>query len=150
VLPDFSIVNLPIADVRPLARKIRKLDPAHVREVAATISALGFFVPIIVGKNNVVIDGETRLEAAKLLGLGNVPCIRIEHFSDKEQRVLRLAANRLGEKGQWNLDELRIEFDELIPADAPIEISGFDLDEIDQIIVGSGGRWQRRLLQDFQ
>jgi hypothetical protein len=40
------------------------------------------------------------------------------------------------EKGEWNLDELRIEFEELILADAPIEISGFTLDEIDQIVLG--------------
>ena len=42
-----------------------------------------------------------------------------------EQRVLRLAVNRLAEKGEWNLDELKIEFEELILSDAPIEISGF-------------------------
>jgi hypothetical protein len=62
--------------------------------------------------------------------------VRIGHLTDKEQRVLRLAANRLGEKGQWNLEELRIEFEELILTDAPIEISGFGLDQIDQIIIG--------------
>jgi hypothetical protein len=62
--------------------------------------------------------------------------VRIDHLSDEEQRLLRLAVNRLGEKGEWNLDELRIEFEELILADAPIEISGFDLDEIDQIVIG--------------
>jgi hypothetical protein len=42
----------------------------------------------------------------------------------------------LGEKGEWNLDELKIEFHELILADGPIEISGFTLDEIDQIVLG--------------
>ena len=50
--------------------------------------------------------------------------------------MLRLAVNRLGEKGQWDLDELKIEFEELILDDAPIEISGFSLDEIDQIVIG--------------
>ena len=35
-----------------------------------------------------------------------------------------------------DLDELKIEFEELILADAPIEISGFTLDEIDQIVLG--------------
>jgi hypothetical protein len=83
-----------------------------------------------------VIDGERRIEAAKLLGLGSAPCIRIDHLSDDEQRLLRLAVNRLGEKGQWNLDELKIEFEELILSAAPIEISGFSLDEIDQIVIG--------------
>jgi hypothetical protein len=136
VLPLLEITYVPLGEVRSPARKVRARDPAHVREVAATISALGFCNPILIGKNNVVIDGEVRLEAAKLLDLGRVPCVRIDHLSAAEQRLLRLAVNRLGEKGQWDLDELKIEFEELILADAPIEISGFSLDEIDQIVIG--------------
>jgi DNA modification methylase len=62
--------------------------------------------------------------------------VRIDHLSEEEQRLLRLAVNRLGEKGQWDLDELKIEFEELILVDAPIELSGFTLDEIDQIVIG--------------
>jgi DNA modification methylase len=118
------------------ARKIRKGDPVHVREVAGSISELGFCDPILVGKGNLVLDGEIRVEAAKLLGLATVPCIRIDHLTDLEQRTLRLALNRLSEKGQWDLGELKIEFKELILTDAPIEISGFSLEEIDQIILG--------------
>jgi len=49
---------------------------------------------------------------------------------------LRLAVNRLGEKGEWNLEELKFEFEELIVADPPIEVSGFALDEIDHIVLG--------------
>jgi hypothetical protein len=60
-------------------------------------------------------------------------------LSDEEQRLLRLAANRPGEKGEWNLDELKIEFQELIFSDAPIEVSGFTPDEIDQIVHGDAG-----------
>jgi hypothetical protein len=136
VLPVLEIVYVPLNDLRSANRKVRKLDPAHVREVAATISALGFCVPIIIGNHNIVIDGEARLEAAKLLGLGRAPCVRIDHLSDEEQRLLRLAVNRLGEKGEWNLEELKIELEELILADAPIEISGFTLADIDQIVIG--------------
>jgi DNA modification methylase len=136
VRPLLEIVDLPLESLRSPSRKVRGGDPAHVREIAATISALGFCVPILIGKNNVVIDGEARLEAAKLLGLDRVPCVRIDHLSEEEQRLLRLAVNRLSEKGQWNLDELKIEFEELILANAPIEISGFSPDEIDQIVIG--------------
>jgi hypothetical protein len=60
-------------------------------------------------------------------------------LSEAEQRVLRLAANRLGEKGEWNLDELKIEFEELFLTDAPIEVSGFTLDEIDRVVLGEVG-----------
>jgi len=128
IRPLLEIVDLPLESLRSPARKVRARDPAHVREVAGTISALGFCVPILIGKNNRIIDGEVRLEAAKLLGLDRAPCLRIDHLSEDEQRLLRLAVNRLGEKGQWNLDELKIEFEELILAEGPIEISGFTLD----------------------
>jgi hypothetical protein len=96
-----------------------------------SISALGFCAPILVGRNNLVLDGEIRVEAAKALSLPAVRCIRIDHLTDEEQRTLRLAVNRL-----WDLTELKIEFEELILTEAPIEISGFSLEEIDQIVLG--------------
>jgi hypothetical protein len=120
-------------------RKLRKSDPAHVREIANSISTLGFNVPLLVGKDNVVVDGDSRLEAAKLLGLSSVPCIRVDHLDETEQRLLRLAVNRLGEKGSWDIGELEAEFKELIIAEAPIEISGFGSDEIDQVVIGEDG-----------
>jgi DNA modification methylase len=135
-LPNLDLAYIPLEDLRMPSREIRKLDPAHVRKVANAICTLGFCAPILVGRDNGVIDGAVRVEAARQLGLSRVPCVRIEHLNDTEQRVLRLAVNRLGEKGEWNLDELKIEFEELSVADAPIEVSGFALDEIDHIVLG--------------
>jgi ParB-like nuclease family protein len=117
-------------------RKLRKSDPAHIREIANSINTLGFNVPLLIGKDNIVVDGDSRLEAAKLLGLSSVPCIRVDHLNETEQGLLRLAVNRLGEKGVWDVGELEAEFKELIIADAPIEISGFGSDEIDQVLIG--------------
>jgi len=135
VLPRLELVVMPVDDLRTGPRKVRKKDPAHMCEVAASISELGFCDPVLVGKDNIVLDGEIRVDAARLIGLVTVPAIRIDHLSPDEQRLLRLALNRLGEKGQWDLAELKIEFEELVVSDAPIEISGFDLDEIDQIVM---------------
>jgi hypothetical protein len=53
-------------------------------------------------------------------------------LTDEEQRTLRLAVNRLGERGEWGRTELKIEFEELILADAHIEISSFSLEKIDR------------------
>jgi DNA modification methylase len=136
LLPLLAISYVPLSELRPTKRKLRRLDPVHVREVACAIGALGFCQPILVGRGSEIVDGEVRFEAARLLGLNVIPCVRIDHLSPDEQRVLRLAVNRLGENGEWNLEELRIEFEELILSDAPIEITGFTLDEIDQIVVG--------------
>ena len=135
ILPRLELSYIPIADLRPSPRKVRKLDPAHVREVAASISTLGFCVPLLVGRDNQIINGEVSYEAAKQLGLDRLPCVRIGHLSPEEQRVLRLAVNRLAEKGEWDLDALKIEFDELIVTDAPIEITGFSPAEIDHVML---------------
>jgi hypothetical protein len=78
-----------------------------------------------------VLQSFNGLAAAKAVCGHHLPTIW-----QNEQRVLRLAVNRLGEKGEWNLDELKIEFEELIFADTPIEVSGFALDEIDHIVLG--------------
>ena len=88
------------------------------------------------GRDNEIIHGEVSCEAAKQLGLDRLPCVRIGHLSPEEQRVLRLAVNRLAEKGEWDLDALKIEFEELILTDAPIEITGFSPAEIDHVILG--------------
>jgi hypothetical protein len=136
VLPALTISYEPLNDLRSPQRKLRKIDPAHVREVAGSISELGFCNPILVGTNNVVLSGQIRLEAAKLLGLDRAPCIRIGHLSESEQRLLRIAVNRLGEKGEWDLEELKIELEELDQVDAPLEITGFSQDERDHIMIG--------------
>ena len=78
----------------------------------------------------------TRGGGRQIAGLSSVPCIRVDHLDETEQRLLRLAVNRFGEKGCWDVGELEAEFKELIIADAPIEISGFGSDEIDQVVIG--------------
>jgi DNA modification methylase len=136
ILPSLQIEAFPVDALKSHVRKLRKSDPAHIREIANSINTLGFNVPLLIGNDNIVVDGDSRLEAAKLLGLSSVPCIRVDHLNETEQRLLRLAVNRLGEKGVWDVGELEAEFKELIIANAPIEISGFGADEIDQVLIG--------------
>lgn len=137
LLPTLKLESYRIDDLRSHSHRLRKSDAAHIREIANSINALGFNVPLLIGQDNVVIDGEARLAAARQPGLASVPCIRFGHLNASEQRLLRLAVNRLGEKGSWDIAELEAEFKELIIAEAPIELSGFGLDEIDQILIGS-------------
>jgi hypothetical protein len=135
LLPEFRLEYVRLSDLRPSATKLRRLEPNHVREVAAAIARLGFCDPLLIGTDGELIDGEARFAAAEQLSLERAPCIRVEHLSRDELRVLRLAVNRLAEKGQWDLDALKIEFEQLIVVDAPIEISGFAPAEIDHLLL---------------
>ena len=133
ILPNLVLGEIALGDICKNGRTIRKLEPSHIRETMSSIQALGFCSPIVIGKDNSLIDGAIRVEACRRLGIESVPCIRMDHLSKEEQRILRLAINRLGENGQWDIQELKLEFEELIILDAPIEITGFSLDEIDHI-----------------
>jgi hypothetical protein len=70
--PVLEVVDIPPEELRLPKRKVRDNYSAHVKEVAGSISALGFCVPVLVGKDNLVLDGAIRVEAGRLL----------EHFHD--------------------------------------------------------------------
>jgi len=65
ILPSLQIVPYPVDALKSYPRKLRKSDSAHVREIANSVSTLGFNVPLLIGKDNVVIDGDSRLEAGE-------------------------------------------------------------------------------------
>jgi len=136
LVPKLALIECAPADLVVPERNVRKVEAAHINEVAAAISSLGFCDPVLIDEQNTVLDGVVRVEAAKLLGLTHLPCIRADHLNVSERRLVRMALNRLSEKGSWNLDELKLELEELILEDAPIEITGFSMPEIDQIIIG--------------
>lgn len=136
LLPSLALEEISPANLVGAARNVRRQEAAHIREVAASIAELGFCDPVLIGSGNTILDGVIRVEAAKQLGLPRIPCIRVQHLTGVEQRLLRVACNRLAEKGGWNLEDLKIEFEELIVEQTPIEISGFSAPEIDQILLG--------------
>jgi DNA modification methylase len=132
--PKLELVELQLAELQAGARKYRKHGDAQIGDIAASIGALGFCAPILIDAENRIVDGEARLEAARRHGLETAPCIRVSHLSKKELRVLRLALNRMPDQAEWDIDELKDEFEELILDEAPLEVSGFMTDEIDFIL----------------
>ena len=135
LLPKLSLLDRAVGELQPPTRNVRPADPGHVCEIAAAIAALGFSVPILIDEDNRVIDGWARVEAARRAGLTRLPCILAGHLNPAERRLLRLAINRLGEKGQWDLSALKLEVSELILDDTPLEIAGFSQLEVDQILL---------------
>ena len=67
ILPLLQIEAYPVDALKSHVRKLRKSDPAHVREIANSINTLGFNVPLLIGKDNIVVDGDSRLEALNCL-----------------------------------------------------------------------------------
>ncbi len=134
--PELGLETRPLDELKVAPAQIRRLKPAHIDEIARGIRAHGFCVPLLVTRTGEVIDGHARLAAARALDLERVPCIRIDHLSDTEVRTLRLALNRLQERGEWDLDVLKQEFEALIDLEVDLSVSGFEVPEIDIVLYG--------------
>ncbi len=134
LLPRLTLTERSLTELKTPSRNIRKRDEAHIKEVANSIATFGFNVPVLIDDQDVLLDGVIRMEAAKLCGLTRVPCIVASSLTPAERKLLRMTINRLGEKGAWEFDELKIELEQLIVEEAPIEVSGFELFEIDGIL----------------
>ena len=135
LLPKLELVNRdPTQLVRP-KRNVRAVDPAHVRRVMNSISIVGFVDPVLIDQDNNIIDGVTAAEAAQQLGMTSIPCVRATHLTDTEKRIVRLALNRLSEKGRWSFPELKVEMIELVELGIEIEDTAFTVAEYDQITI---------------
>jgi site-specific DNA-methyltransferase (adenine-specific) len=128
-----EIVMLPVSEVRPYEKNPRKNAEA-VKYVKASIEKFGFKQPIIVDSNRVIIAGHTRLEAAKSLGMAEVPCIVADDLTDAQVKALRLADNKVAEFSEWEMNLLGEELGELAEiSDIDMGDFGFDLSEFDNI-----------------
>jgi DNA modification methylase len=132
---------VPIDGVRPDPRNARHHPRPQIRQIANSIKAFGFIAPIIVDRNGRIIVGHGRWLAARLLGLTEIPVIRVEHLSEAQARAYAIADNRLTETSRWDEKLLGAIFADLLAVDLDfsIEDTGFSVVEIDSLIDKSTG-----------
>jgi hypothetical protein len=138
-----------IACARRIAVRYRaiaelKLDPANprvhskkqVRQIATSIAAFGFNVPILVDAQSKVVAGHGRILACLELGLSEVPTICLDHLSAAQAKAFLIADNRLTVNASWDEPLLAQQLKELCLAelDFSIEATGFEMGEIDLLI----------------
>ena len=121
----------------PYARNARTHAEHQVTQIVGSIAEFGFVNPILVGEDDVIIAGHGRLLAAQKLGMAEVPVIRLEHLSEIQRRALVIADNKIAENAAWDEELLRLELEELRADDFDLDITGFDLDEIDRLLQAS-------------
>ena len=105
-----KIKNIAVADLIPYENNPRKNDAA-VEYVANSIREFGFKVPVIVDQDNVIVAGHTRVKAAELLGLKEVPAIVADDLAEEQVRAFRLADNKVTEAASWDKTRLDLEMD---------------------------------------
>lgn len=119
--------------VVPYKRNPRRNDEA-VAKVATSIKEFGFKQPIVVDKDSVIIVGHTRLLAALRLGIKEVPVLVAVDLSPAQVKAYRLADNRVHEEAEWDEELLALELGDLSKLGFNLDATGFDADEINELL----------------
>jgi DNA modification methylase len=135
---DLTISYRQVSELRPSDRNARTHSRKQIRQIAASIKRFGFTNPVLIDDDDRIIAGHGRVAAAKLLRLSDVPTIRLSHLSAAEKRAYILADNRLAEKAGWDPEILAIELQGLIDLDFQVELTGFEMPDVDIMVEGAG------------
>ena len=131
-----KIEQWPTAKLLPYARNARTHSDDQVAQIAASIAEFGFTNPILAGSDGIIVAGHGRLAAAQKLGLEIVPVVVLDHLSPTQRRALVIADNRIAENAGWDDAMLRIELEALQLEGFDLDITGFDVDALAEIMAG--------------
>ncbi|WP_109354752.1 DNA methyltransferase [Sphingorhabdus sp. EL138] len=132
-----NIIARQVTGLKPAKRNARTHSPAQIRQIAASMEQFGFTNPVLIDANGQIIAGHSRVEAAKLLDISEVPTLCLDHLSEAQVRAYVIADNKLAENAGWDPDILALEFQYLdcLDLDFELTITGFEMAEIDGMLV---------------
>jgi DNA modification methylase len=123
------------AQLKPRARNPRTHTAKQIRQIQASIKEFGFINPVLIDGTNGIIAGHGRVEAAKLVGMHDVPTVRVDHLTPTQIRAYVIADNKLAENAGWDRELLTLELQELsVELNFDVTVTGFETAEIDLLI----------------
>ena len=130
-----KLVWINIDSLKPYEGNAKIHSRQQIKLIAASMQAYGNINPIIVDKDNEIIAGHGRLEAAKLLGQTEVPTICADHLTPEQVKAYRIADNRLAEHAEWDKTLLAVELKQITIETPELVLStGFSMGDTDLLI----------------
>lgn len=132
------IENIKVVDLIPYPNNSRTHTDKQINQIVKSIKEFGFTNPVLIDKNLGIIAGHARVEAAKKIGMTEVPCLRLSKLTESQKKAYIVADNKLALNAGWDDEMLKIEFVELDANGFDLDLTGFDKGERDQILIGNG------------
>jgi DNA modification methylase len=122
-----------IEELKPNPANPRRHSKKQIRQIAESIKAFGFNVPILIDRHGDIIAGHGRWLACRDLDFTEVPTLCLDHLTPAQARAFMIADNRLTEIAVWDDRLLAQQLKELtlVGLDFDIEVTGFEMGEID-------------------
>jgi DNA modification methylase len=122
-----------VSELIPYANNSRTHSDEQVAQIAASIKEFGWTNPILIDDKNSIIAGHGRVMAARKLGLDKVPCIEVKNLTSAQVKAYIIADNKLALNAGWDFTLLNVEFEQLAEMGIDLEITGFSLEEIEEL-----------------
>lgn len=136
---NIRIEYLPITALKPRPNNPRTHSKKQIKQLANSIRKFGFVRPVLTDSDNVIIAGHGSFEAARSIGMTEIPVVCVGHLTEAEIRAYVIADNKIALNAGWDVGLLRIELKELSAnLDFEVTLTGFETAEIDNIIIGGG------------
>lgn len=131
-----QLETVAITALIPYAHNARTHDEKQLSVIERSIQTFGIVNPPLVDQNNLIIAGHGRVEAARRLGIAEIPVLRVGSLTPDQIRAYRLADNRIAELAGWDEGILAIELQHLCEVDIEgnIEVLGWDNPEIELLL----------------
>jgi len=125
---------LPVAELVKFKANSRTHSEEQIEQIVKSIAEFGFTNPLLVDENNIIIAGHGRLEAALRSNMEQVPCIIVDGLTEPQKAALVIADNKLALNAGWDYNVLRDQFEYLKGFDYNLELTGFGIDELCDIL----------------
>ena len=124
-----EVQEVSLSKLKPYAKNAKKHPQEQVDLLERSIKEYGFLNPCLIDRDYNVIAGHGRIMAAKQIGMDTVPCLFVEGLTEAQYKAYVLADNRLTELGEWNMDLVMMELQDLQDMDFDISLTGFEMPE---------------------
>lgn len=123
----------PLSRLKKYPNNPKRHPPEQITELRALIRDMGFVQPILVDREEEIIAGHGRLEAAELERMDKVPVIQLKNLSEAQVMALRIADNSVPLRGEWIPEALQGELEKLGEMDFDISAYGLDTIELPEL-----------------
>ncbi len=110
---EMNIRMVPLHDLRSYENNPKQHPVRQLESIVQSIQRFGFQQPLVIDKNNTIVCGHARYEAAATLGLGDVPCQIADNLTEQQINAYRILDNEIAAQGYTDQLALNIEMAKL-------------------------------------
>jgi DNA modification methylase len=122
---------IPLHEIKPYENNVKQHPVRQLEGLTQSINRFGFKQPIVIDKNNVIVAGHARYEAAAAIGYEELLCVLADDLSEEEINAYRILDNEIAANGSTDFDALQIELAKLPDFDfTPFNVEFPSIEEV--------------------